>query len=65
MDTVSKYVKFAIMKKIKDWLYKGDGGEWYEPYVTNRDMIIIGIITAIVSSIIIFGCWILSKFYYL
>ena len=29
------------MKKINDWLDKGDGGEWYEPYVTNRDMIFI------------------------
>ena len=50
--------------KIKEWLNKGDGGEWYEPYVTNRDLIIIGLITLIVSGIIILGCC-LSKFYYL
>jgi hypothetical protein len=51
--------------KLKEWLDKGEGGEWYEPYVTNRDLVFIGIITAIVSSIIITGCWLLSKFYYL
>lgn len=44
-----------------EWLDKGDGGEWYEPYVTNGDIIFIGIITAIVSIIIIFGCCIISK----
>jgi len=51
--------------KLNEWLDKGEGGEWYEPYVTNRDLVIIGIITAIVGSIIIGGCWLLSKFYYL
>lgn len=51
--------------KLNEWLDKGEGGEWYEPYVTNRDLVMIGIITTIVSSIIIGGCWILSKFYYL
>ena len=49
------------MKKIKNRLDKGDGGEWYEPYITNRDMIYIGIITLILSSIIIFGCWVLNQ----
>jgi hypothetical protein len=51
--------------KLKEWLDKGEGGEWYEPYVTNRDLVFIGIITAIVCGIIITGCWVLSKFYYL
>ena len=50
--------------KFKDWLDKGEGGEWYEPYITNRDLVIIGAITLIVSGIIILGCWVLSKFYY-
>jgi len=53
------------MKNIRDWLDKYDGGEWFEPYVTNRDIVFIGTITAIVSGVIIFGCWILSDFYYL
>jgi hypothetical protein len=44
------------MKKILKWLNKGDGGEWYEPYVTNKDMVHICLITIIVSTIIIFGC---------
>ena len=50
---------------IKKWLNKGEGGEWYEPFITNEDLIYIVIITLIVSSIIITGGWILSKFYYL
>lgn len=58
-------LKLPIMKNIKDWLDKYDGGEWFEPYVTNRDIVFIGTITAIVSGVIIFGCWILSDFYYL
>lgn len=27
--------------KWNDWLDKGEGGEWYEPYVTNRDTLIM------------------------
>jgi hypothetical protein len=62
---LKKYSNLNILiMKIKEWLNKGDGGEWYEPYVTNRDLIIIGLITLIVSGIIILGCY-LSKFYYL
>ena len=60
------YVFKICDMKLKEWLDKGEGGySWYEPYVTNRDLVIIGIITAIVSGIIITGCWLLSKFYYL
>jgi hypothetical protein len=52
--------------KLKQWLARGDGGySWYEPYITNRDVLFIGIITAIGCSIIISGCWVLSKYYYL
>jgi len=51
--------------KLKEWLDKGEGGEWYEPYVTNRDLVFIGMITGIVCIVIITGCWLLSKFYYL
>ncbi len=26
--------------KLKEWLDKGEGGySWYEPYVTNRDLV--------------------------
>jgi len=39
-----------IKTKIKEWLDKGEGGEFYESYVTNRDvlytMIIMGIVIA-------------------
>ena len=49
-------------KRLNDWLERGGGGEWYEPYVTNRDLLIISIITIIVSLIIILGCWI-TKYY--
>lgn len=44
-----------IIKSIKHWLNKSDGGEWFEPYVTNKDITIIILLTIIVSSIIIFG----------
>jgi hypothetical protein len=44
------------MRKVQEWLNKGKGGEWYEPYVTNRDLVIIGIITSIVYGIMIIGC---------
>ena len=27
--------------KWNDWLDKGEGGEWYEPHVTNRDFLMI------------------------
>ena len=49
----------TLKEKFKQWLDKSDGGQWYEPYVTNRDIIYIGIITLIVSGTIILGCWIL------
>ena len=53
------------MKKIKEWLNKGDGGYTpYEPYITNRDIMMMSIVTLIVSGIIIIGCY-LSEFYYL
>lgn len=51
--------------KFKEWLDKGEGGEWYEPYVTNRDLVFIGMITTIVCAMFITCCWVLSKFYYL
>jgi hypothetical protein len=51
--------------KIRNWINKGEGGEWYEPFVTNEDLVYIGIITAIVCTIIIGGGFVLSKFYYL
>ena len=28
-----------------NWLNKGEGGEWYEPHVTNRDLITILAVT--------------------
>ena len=49
----------TLRDKFEQWLDKSDGGEWYEPYVTNTDIIYIGIITLIVSGIIILGCWML------
>lgn len=42
--------------KIREWLDKGDGGEWYEPYVTNGDCVYIWILTLIGSGIIMGGC---------
>ena len=36
-----------------NWLDKGEGGEWYEPFITNRDTIQIAIITFAVCGLII------------
>lgn len=42
--------------KKENWLDKGDGGEWFEPYVTNMDIVYIALITLIFCFIIILGC---------
>ena len=39
--------------KLKDWLNKGEGGQWYESYITNGDLVYILFITLVISSIII------------
>lgn len=44
--TIKPYIK---------WFYKGDGGEWYEPFISNLDLIIILLITLFVGGIIIIG----------
>ena len=44
-----------IIKPIKHWLNKSDGGQWFEPYITNKDVVVILLLTLIVSCIIIFG----------
>ena len=49
------FIKMSEGKK-ENWLDKGDGGEWFEPYITNRDMIYIAIVTSIICSIIILCC---------
>jgi hypothetical protein len=42
---------------LKDWLDKGEGGEWYESYLTNRDLLTIGLYVLLGSGIIVLGCW--------
>lgn len=44
--------------KLKDWLNKGEGGQWYEPYITNGDLVYILFITLVISGIIIGGLFI-------
>jgi len=43
------------------WLNKGEGGEWYEPYIANKDLILISTIAATFCGIIIVGFCILDK----
>jgi hypothetical protein len=45
--------------KLKEWLNKGEGGEWYEPYVTNKDLVFISAITIMVSAMLIGALWLL------
>ena len=51
-----------MRNKFKNWLDKGDGGDFYEPYVTNRDVIFIGALTSIVCGIIILGCYLINLY---
>lgn len=44
------------------WLDKGDGGEFYEPYVTNRDVLFIGALTLITNGIIGLGFYLISVY---
>jgi hypothetical protein len=49
--------------KLKEWLNKGDGGySWYEPYLTNKDWVIIYCLCIFVCFIIIGGCVLINKF---
>jgi hypothetical protein len=50
-----------MIKKIKEWLDKGEGGEFYEFYVTNRDLVSMMAVSLIFSLIIITGFWIASR----
>lgn len=34
-----------LLAAVKSWWYKGEGGEWYEPYITNGDVVICLLIT--------------------
>jgi len=48
----------SIFTIIKNWLEKGEGGEWYEPYITNGDVLIffsVGILLGfIIASAFVF-----------
>lgn len=44
-----------MLNKIKQWLDKGGGGEWFEPYVTNKDIILITVLTVLFGTLIILG----------
>jgi hypothetical protein len=46
-----------MCNKIKKWLDKGEGGQFYEPYITNGDTILIAILTIPFSILIILGCY--------
>lgn len=47
--------------RLKEWLDKGEGGEWFEPYVTNRDWVFIYSIVLLISLVIIGGCFLVSQ----
>jgi len=34
----------TVLAAVKKWWDKGEGGEWYEPYVTNGDVVVCCII---------------------
>lgn len=44
----------TVLAAVKKWWHKGEGGEWYEPYVTNGDVVIccfIGIIGGFATAV--------------
>lgn len=47
--------------KMINWLNEGDGGEWFEPYVTNKDVITIISISLFVGTIIVFGTYLTTN----
>ena len=46
-----------MRNKFISWLDKGEGGYFYEPYVTNRDLLWISLGTLLICGIIILGCY--------
>jgi hypothetical protein len=51
--------------KLTNWLNKGDGGySPYEPYLTNKDLLIITTITLLGSASIITGCILITQITY-
>ncbi len=48
-----------VLAAVKIWWYKGEGGEWYEPYVTNGDVVICCLIGIIGGLILAAGCCLL------
>lgn len=51
------------LDKLNNWLDKGAGCEWYEPYVTNRDTIRMIFVTITLCSIIILGFVLINHVY--
>ena len=51
-----------MSKKLKNWFDKGDGGNFYEPYVTNKDVLFIYALTLIVCGIMILGCYLINLY---
>lgn len=47
-----------IKKVLEGFLDRSEDGEWFEPNITNKDLIYILSITLIGSGMIIFGCYI-------
>jgi hypothetical protein len=48
-----------MVEKIKKWHDKGEGGQFYEPYITNGDVVKIIILTIITCTLIIMGCYLM------
>lgn len=44
-----------MIERIKNWLDQGEGGDFYESYVTNRDVLVIMGTVLLISSIMIFA----------
>ena len=49
----------TLLAAVKSWWHKGEGGEWYEPYVTNGDVVICCLIGIVGGFILAAGCCLL------
>jgi len=49
----------TVLAAVKSWWHKGEGGEWYEPYVTNGDVLICCLIGIVGGFILAVGCCLL------
>ena len=57
-------IKDVFKMNIKKWLNRSSGGEWFEPFINNKTLFYIFLITTIICGIIIGGILFINFFNY-